>query len=177
MKHLGKTRLGELIRTAWLLYHFHLIYQQRGSNQQPYDHELSSLPTRPQLSFYKSPLSEGYNKYYQKMNIFSTKLSYWSFYRTPNQVIQEWWSTSFTKSVCKQAVHTLSLSVLVCACLCVWVGGWLCGWVYLVVCVYLSYTLFLPLVLFKISFCVSLNFLLVTHVISNTKLLLCNFVL
>jgi len=47
LKHLGRTRLGDLIRPVWLLHHFHLVYWWwRGSNSQPSDRE----PTRPQLS-------------------------------------------------------------------------------------------------------------------------------
>ena len=45
------TRLGIVIRPAWLWQHFHLVYWWRGSNPRPFtDHGPSSLPTKPQLS-------------------------------------------------------------------------------------------------------------------------------
>ena len=52
LKHLGRARLGLII--IWpvgLWHHFHLVYRWWGSNQRPFNHELSSLPTRSQLTF------------------------------------------------------------------------------------------------------------------------------
>ena len=49
LKHLGRTRLGVLIRPVWLWHHFHLVYQWRGLIPQPFNPEQFSLPTRPQL--------------------------------------------------------------------------------------------------------------------------------
>jgi len=105
LKHLGRTRLGVLIRPVWLLHHFYLVYRwRRGSNSQPSDREPSLLPTRPQFSLplinlLLIPQIKGFDK---KLTLTS-------------QEIQEIWIQIYQHFINSFCIHNFrSLCVFIC---------------------------------------------------------------